>query len=182
MATPKAPAAPEAPKPDPPKPVLPAAQARELAREEVTRWQRVLDVTTAAATYEDEAGDLERRLGVLREQRATAEHEAEAAIAAARTAIDKAEADKVSTLARLHDETEAATALLRSEVKDLEDRVAAVQTELIQIERDRDGAKTKLRDELAALEAQKAAMTAEVDDTIHRLGDSVRAKLQAARA
>jgi hypothetical protein len=160
--TPEAAKIPEAPKAPEAPPPMPAAQARELLRDEVQRWQRLLDIATAAATYEDEAGDLERRLAVLREQRATAESEHTAAMEASDKRAQDGELDSAHRIevatreARLaEDEATTAKAVLQAAID-------AKQRELTQISNDLETEQAKFKKQIADLATERNTLMAEL--------------------
>ena len=151
------------------KPAMPAGQARELAREELMRWQRTVDILSTAAAWEDEHGDTERRLTALREQRTKAEAETNTALDGCLKAVQEAEEGKERALERIRDETAVASAALREQLADLTAQVQRAQTDLIQIERDKVTAQERAEADLTATRAQLDAAQADLDAIRKRL-------------
>jgi hypothetical protein len=125
-------------------------------------------VLTTAATYEDEQGDLERKLAALRTTRETAEAEHRDALERLATEREAAQARTDAVLARLREEGEAEQAAQTVLLEALRMQVADAQAALVQIGRDEDAARQAAAAH-AGLLAEVQALRTERDELVARL-------------
>lgn len=150
------------------KPTLPLGTAREMARVELDRWTRVLEVLTAAATLEDQQADRARKLEAFARDVEAAHAERDAALATATQRVEEAVTAADLRIATAIADAVAAERERTRVVTGYQAEIDAKQAELTQIGRDEDAAR-QARAEYAGLLAEVQALRTERDQLVEKL-------------